>query len=535
MTSSPLGALSARSLPAGTALLLRLALRRDRWLAAAGVLVLVGTCYASAAATPDLYPSPAEQRAAAESLDASPAVVALYGPVLDPGSLGELAMTKTTVLYAALLALLLVVLVQRHTRAEEEAGRAELVAGAGASRSAPVLAAVLAGSLVALVLGVLAAAVDVLAGLPTGGSVLFGASWTGTGLVAVGLGALVCQLSASSRTCTAVAGAGVGGLYVVRAVGDTAVPWLGWVTPFGWSTRLRAWSDPRAWVLLLHLGTALALVALALWLRARRDLGSGLVAARPGPAGAGTWLRGPLGLAARLQRPALVGWSVALASVALLLGAASPQVGDLLDSPAARRLVGRLGGEGALRDALLAAELSVVAVLVSGFAVAVVARAVSDEQAGRTQLLLAAVPRRRVLLASLVVALLGATWLLLLTGVSLTLGVALTGSSDGGHLVAASLAQAPAVWVAGAAVGAVHGLHRGWAAAGWLLLLGWVTLGQLGELLRLPARALDLSPYSHVPRMPAEPFSVAGPLGLTLVAVALVVLAVLTHARRDVG
>ena len=34
----------------------------------------------------------------------------------------------------------------------------------------------------------------------------------------------------------------------------------------------------------------------------------------------------------------------------------------------------------------------------------------------------------------------------------------------------------------------------------------FVTLGQLGESLRLPAWVVGLSPYHHVPKYPAEAF-----------------------------
>src|SRR5690349_12332185 len=95
-------------------LLVRQPLRRDRTMLALWLLALVGVCYASAAATGSLYGTVAEQVHAAEVISSSPAIVALYGPILDVHSLGELAMTKLTVLYAVFVAVLFVVLVRRH-------------------------------------------------------------------------------------------------------------------------------------------------------------------------------------------------------------------------------------------------------------------------------------------------------------------------------------------------------------------------------------------------------------------------------------
>ena len=81
---------------AGTLLVARHALRRDRLLVGiwAGLLILV--VYASAAATGTVYDTTADRVRAARAINTNPAVVALYGPILDEHSLGELAMTKVT-------------------------------------------------------------------------------------------------------------------------------------------------------------------------------------------------------------------------------------------------------------------------------------------------------------------------------------------------------------------------------------------------------------------------------------------------------
>ena len=80
--------------------LTRFSLRRSRVLVLVWTAVLVVVAYASAAATDSLYVTTAEQVSAARAINGSPALVALYGPILDEHSLGELAMTKMTVTYA---------------------------------------------------------------------------------------------------------------------------------------------------------------------------------------------------------------------------------------------------------------------------------------------------------------------------------------------------------------------------------------------------------------------------------------------------
>ena len=176
--------------------------------------LLVLVVYASAAATATLYESTADRVDAARAINDNPAVVALYGPILDVHSLGELAMTKMTVLYAVILALMFVVVVRRHTRGEEESGHAELLGGTAIGRDALLAAALVEGVALAFGVGALVAVADIAGGLPVAGSLGFGAIWAGTGLVAVALTALCCQLAASSRTCFGIAGAALAGLYL---------------------------------------------------------------------------------------------------------------------------------------------------------------------------------------------------------------------------------------------------------------------------------------------------------------------------------
>lgn len=517
---------------AGTTLLARQGLRRDRVLVPIWVALLVVVCYASAAATPTLYDTVADRIHAAEAINANAAVVALYGPILDPSSVGELAMTKMTVLYAVFAAILFVVVVRRHTRVEEESGRLELVGGTAVGRAAPLSGAVLEGVVLAVALGALVALANVAGGLPVVGSIAFGASWTGIGLVTVGLTAVACQLSASARTCAAIAAAAIAVLYVLRAVGDASVSWLSWLSPFGWNTQLRAWSGTRWWILLLYVATATVLVVVASTLRARRDLGSGMLAERPGPAEGSPRLADALALCLQVHAAMLVLWTVAIASVGLVFGAIAPGVTDLLDSPDAADMIERLGGEGALEDALVAAVLTVVAIVVTCFAITIIGHAATDEADGRAEEVLAtATSRARWFGATLVVALGGSVWLLLVGGISMALGYG--GQVD--RMVPAALAWTPAVWLVAALAAAGLALDHAWTVAGWALLALFVTLTMVGELLRAPQWLIDLSPYSRVPLMPSEPFAAAPEAALTCLAVAVLGAAWWRFRRRDIG
>ncbi|MCL2612137.1 MAG: ABC transporter permease [Nocardioidaceae bacterium] len=514
----------------GTGLLVRLDLRRDRILAPVWIAVLLMMTIASAAATPSLYKTQAELVRAADAINSSPAIVALYGPILDPTSKGEVAMTKMTVLYALFAAVFFVVVVRRHTRVEEESGRTELVGGTAVGRDAPLAAAILSALVWAVVLAVLVALGNIASGLDSVGSIAFGLMWLGVALVAIGIGAVTAQVAASARTCASWAAAILGLLYVLRAAGDTGPTWLSWCSPFGWNTQLRAWSGPRWWLLLAYVAVAAALVAAAIVLRARRDLGSGLIAARPGPAYGSARLDGALALVVKLHATPLVLWTLALAVMGVLFGAITPTLNDFLDTVAAQQMLDKLGG------ALIAAILSVIAILIGYFASTVFSHASRDEAEGRAELVLAtATSRTRWAGAYAALGLAGVVWLLAVTGVGLWIGYAVADGPGIGNLVVAALAWAPAVWVV-AALGLLSlALRPSLAALVWVWPAIFFVFTTVAELFEAPGWLLGISPYRHVPQLPADSWSWPAELGLTAVAAVVLVAAWWRFQRRDLG
>src|SRR4051794_16268534 len=184
----------------GTAPLTRLALRRDRWMLIAWVLGFAALAASSAAATVGLYSDAASRVEAAKTINASAALVALYGRIYDEASLGAVSVIKLAAFGSALVAVLMLFVVVRHTRAEEETGRLELLAGGRLGRMSPLAAALVLAFGASLVLGLLTAGWLTAAGLPARGSLAFGLGWTTTGWAFASVGGVVAQLTTSART-----------------------------------------------------------------------------------------------------------------------------------------------------------------------------------------------------------------------------------------------------------------------------------------------------------------------------------------------
>ena len=521
----------------GTAALVRLGLRRDRLLLPAWLLGFVLMTAFSASATADLYPGLQQRIEAADTVNATASLVALYGRIYDPTSLGALSLFKLTAFGAALIAVLMVVVTVRHTRTEEESGRLELLGGGAVGDAAPLAAALVIGLGASLVLGLLTAAALFLVGLPAGGSLAFGLGWAATGMAFTAVAGVAAQVTTGARAAIGLGLVTIGVTYALRAIGDLAEhapSLLSWLSPIGWNQQVRAFAGDRWWVLALPAGLCVVLVPVAFALRVRRDLGAGLLAIRPGPA-RGT-LAGVWDLAVRMHRGVLTAWAAAFVVFGLLLGSLANSVSGFLTSSALRQIITRLGGEQALTDAFLAAELGLMGIIAAAYGIAAANHLRSEETSGHAEILLGtATTRSRWAMSHHLAALGGVAVLMLLAGAAAGTGYALA-LHDAGQVprvLAAAVAQVPAAWVMASAVLLVYGWLPRLTGLVWGALAVFVALGEFGVLWRAPQWLMDVSPFQHSPRLPVSSGATTPLVLLTLTAVALAAVGHLGWRRRD--
>ncbi|GAB2829728.1 ABC transporter membrane-spanning protein [Actinocorallia aurea] len=520
---------------AGTAPLLRMWLRRDRVMIPLWVLALTATASGTASSFASLYGTPEELHTFAAGIAGNAATVALYGQV-HAETVGGLVAWRNGVIGAVLVAVMSVLLVIRHTRAEEEEGRLELVGATAVGRRAPltsgVLTAVLAGAVLALLtfLGLLGT------GLAATGSAAFALAWFASGLVFTGVAAVTAQLSESARTARGIAFAVLGGVYLLRSAGDAAdAPWLSWLSPLGWASLLRPFADERWWVAALSPLLAAALLAAAFVLAGRRDVGEGVFPPRLGPA-AGT-LSGSGALAWRLQRGSFLGWLAAFVIYGGVIGGIAPSVADLVgESEATQEIFAALGGEGAFTDAFLSVTFGMLALIATVFTVQSVLRMRGEETGGRLEPLLAT-GLNRIHWAGGHVVIAAAGTLVLLTAGGLTTGVVYGLASDDlgqiGRLAAAGAVQAPPAWVVGGVAVLLFGALPRLAYAVWGVFGACLLLTLVGPILDLPRWVLDASPFAHAPALPGGEIEPLPMTVLVLLAAALGAAGLAAWRRRD--
>jgi ABC-2 type transport system permease protein len=521
----------------GALTLARFAARRDRVRIAVCVVALVGVVFVSSSSLRTLYPTAADRAKLAATLADNAAVIALRGPARGLQSLGGLIAFQIGANGATAVALMSLLLVGRYTRTEEERGRTELVRAAAVARAAPPAAAFALVAAIDAVVGAGVTAALLAIGEPLAGSLALGASFTAAGVVFAAVAVLTAQVTESARAAHGLAAATLGAAYVLRAAGDVGDGTLSWLSPIGWGQATRPFAGERWWPLLISLLATAALLVAAFALLARRDLGSGLLHARPGPPTAGPRLATPLGFALRLQRGALVAWSAGLLCLGLAYGAVGADAGDLLDTSAQLRDFFDRGGAGVV-DAFLATTFLLGALVVAGFAIQSVLRLRGEESTGRAEPVLAtAIGRRRWASGHLAIAFGGGALVMLAMGVGA--GIALAArTGDAGQvprLAAAALGQLPAVWVLAGLAAAGFGLRARLAAGAWLALAVCVLLEILGPLLDLPDAVLDISPFAHSPSLPGGALDAPALVAMTAIAAALVAVGLAAFARRDVS
>ena len=165
--------------------------------------------------------------------------------------------------------------------------------------------------------------------------------------------------------------------------------------------------------------------------------------------------------------------------------------------------------------------MSLAGLAAAAYATSAVLRLRAEETGGQAEPLLAtAIGRTRWGLSHIAVAVVGTAVLLAVAGVAAGLGYGLRTGSAGpevARLLGAGMAQLPAsLAVAGAAVVLFGLLPRASVAGAWTVVGVLVLIALFGQVLQLSQSILDVSPFTHVPKLPgaavtASPAALAEP------------------------
>ena len=347
---------------------------------------------------------------------------------------------------------------------------------------------------------------------------------------------LFAQLFSTSRGTLGWSFGAAGIFYMLRASGDMSGNVLSYIAPMGLGQQVLAFYENRFWTLAVVLCEALVISAVSLVVCAKRDLGEGVIPARPGRKTASRFLRSPLGLSWRLTRSMAFGWWIAAFSIGAVYGSVAGKLEEFISqNDMIKQMMEAAGGGNSLLDQFIAMIFSVMAIIGAIPIITLCLRIHGEEKRGRLeQVFSKSVSRLKFLLCFIGIALFSGLVFMLLT---VTGFYASAGgeSPPFGDLLGAALSYLPAMWaLMGLAVLLIGLLPKltalVWAMFAYIFLMIW-----FGRILDLPEWCLRISPYGNIAQMPVQEFELAPLIVLTLVAVALTATGIVGFRRRDIG
>jgi ABC-2 type transport system permease protein len=484
------------------------------------------------------YPTVADRIAFARAFGANRAVQVFYGVPHDLLSVGGYAAWRvggTASIFAAVFGLLAAV---RAMRAEEDAGRQELVLAGIVSRRAAYLAALAA---IAACGGVLWAALAtglVAGGLPAGGSAFLALAAVSPIAVFAGVGAVASQIAGTRREALELATAVLAGAFLLRVVADTStrVPWLRWATPLGWAEELRPFAGPRPAVLLLPVAASALLLAAAGALSLRRDVGRGLLERDDAGGPSFRLLSSPAALALRGQLGTFAAWLAGIGVFAVVLGVLSASFTKTTIPAALRKQLEQLGVSIATPAGALGFYFLLFVLAISLFACAQIAATRREEADQQLETLLAhPFGRSRWLAGRLLLAAAGIAVLAISAGVLAWIGAASQHAGVSLRLLLEAGANCLPASLLFLGLGALAFALAPRACAG--IAYGLVSIAflwqLLGDVLGAPGWLLDLTPFRHVGLVPAQPFRVTSAIAMLALALVASLAAGAAFRRRD--
>lgn len=518
--------------------MIRLNLRLRRWFLTIWFLALWAFLAVFPPAYQNYYPTSADREVFLTGMQRNSGMVAMWGPLDAPASLGQIVMWEAgsmMIILGSVMAVLLMVGVHRRS---EALGLTELQLSTGIARAAPARAAIVSTAIASLILGagstaVLAASGTYVEEMPLDGALASGAVIALTAFGSAVLAHLVLLFVGNAAALTRAALFTIAASFVLRSLADSeGWDWLNWVSPLGWKTHVRPYVD-NDWTALTIIALICVAGATALLLaERRREYGAALVQIPSLLPSRTRRIQGPLHLAGVLYRATIGAW---VAVIAGLNGFFIALTGSLTEWMEAEESVGKIFddifGGGDMKTEFIYYILKLMGILIATMGVQILVSYRSAE-VDRTVDLQRSTGLRRWIphAAATVLAVLG----ILAATVGAHVGGAVglwtqetTVADDYQSLLTATWSQlAPSLLLAGIAVLLVGWVPR-FIHLAWAPVVVAAILTLFGPVLNAPQWLIDLSPFEYVDQWGAQ-----GAMGIG--AVALIVLGLVGSQRRDI-
>jgi ABC-2 type transport system permease protein len=527
-----------------TKLLTRLILRRERinstmWIIITSVfLALIAFMFING------MDMDATSRQAMADVMQNPAMVAMVGPIIGEDNFTVGAMYTTMMLVFTALAIIVmnILFVVRHTRADEERGRYEVLRSLPVGRLSGLAATLISAVLVNVALGLLAGVLLFAAGdysMCFSGSMLWGALLAAVGIVFATIAALFSQLCSNSRSAMGYSFAVMGVFYMMRAIGDVSAPVLSMVSPVGIIVFAEAWVSNNWWVVPLTLLFAIPPTLLAFRINLIRDIDQGVIADKQGRATAGVLLQTPFGLSLRLLKVSLIVGLSTIFFVALSYGSVMGDVDGFIASNEFYQML--LSDAEDIPSAMLFAGMInfIMGMMALIPSLLYILRARGEEKDSRAELVLAgAVCRKKYLGSYVIIGFVASVFMQVLTALGLWIMATsvLPNPADFPlpDVLIANLLFLPAIWVILGVTVFLIGFAPKLTSLIWLVYGFVFFMGMFGRMDFLPRWVQGINPFHYIPEHPIQDITILPLIVLVVIATCFTVVGFIGYSRRDI-
>lgn len=529
-----------------TSYLLKANLKQNRIKHVIWLVLLVGLFAAAAMEFHVLFGTQEDINAIVETLK-TPAMVSLFGEFS-----AEKSYTTATVFAHEMLVFLAMFMVFMNislaisnTRTEEDSGLLEMVRSRTVGRLAPIYATILEILLINGSMGslyVISLFVADLNGATIQGNFLMGIGLASCGMMFGFISLLMAQLANNSRCASFMSYGLYGFFYIIRMITDVTDPRWTWLSPVGWIQKTAIYTHDHWLPIALMIGLGLICLLIAVKIVERRDIGSGILAARNGKPKAGKLLSSPLGLVLTIERNSIIGWVFGGVILGAAYGSVFSTIGDIIGSnPTYRKILGVTQINAANRELILnylnmLALFFVAIAAISG--ILIIFRLKSDDKKGYLEILHSkSISKTRLALSYFGVG----TFVSILVFTGTLAGAFFIGNGmmddplaikyfwqvPLGFLPATLFFVGIAIFFTGAFPKLTNIL--------WLYLAASVLVKMLGPLLNLSDDVANISPFGWVGKVPTENADNTVVIFLTAAFLVLTVLGILGYNKRDLG
>lgn len=488
----------------------------------------------------DMYPTTESLIGMAETMK-NPAMIAMVGPLYGEVTTVPILFAQTMVTFMAIiLSLMNIFLVVRYTRRDEENGCLELIrsrpVGKLSNLTATMIICVIINAIITLItgLGLFSLGID---GINLNSSMLYASTIGITGLAFAGITAIFAQACATAKGAVVYSGITLAIVYILRMIGDISIPALSYISQLGLVFKAEPFYSNNWWPILIVLVQAIIFTTIAFRLNMIRDLGAGFIPAKPGKREAKKLLGTPFGLALRLSKGTIIGWTIAMFLAGITYGSVFGDIEKFVEGNEMIQQMFLNDATTSMAESFLSTLLIIAAVMITVPVINLFLRLRKEEQKGRIESIYAKkVKRSTFMVCFLIIAILASILFSLAFAIGLYLAQAPVMEIPIPFMTVlnAGLAYLPAIW---AMLGIVTVLlafipKTTGIIWGYLGISGFILY--IGRGLGLPEWLFKLTTYGHIARVPIEEINWVSLIILAFISLMLFTAGIIGYKKRDI-